>query len=64
MSNWHNWSTNPPQISGVPLLVRLGGFTWLDRIQDVTWIGVVEGLEWAGTGIYREEYWQTTGQWL
>ena len=61
---WHKWIESPPQLSGVPLLVRLGGFTWLDRIQDVAWIGVVEGLEWCATGLYRQQYFEDTGRWV
>jgi hypothetical protein len=63
MNGWRSWRDTPPQISGVPIWVRLGGLAWIDRIADVQWIGVVEGLEWAATGIYREEFWSVTGCW-
>lgn len=65
--NWRDWSINPPQIGDAFVLVstcwcREPGCSSMVLVRDAE--SKNDRLAWVPTGIYRERYWEDTGQWL
>jgi len=63
---WRSWIDSPPQIPWAPVETwnpahDTGGILcrW-DMRPEFN----IANLLWRPTGIYREEFWQTTGRWI
>jgi hypothetical protein len=65
---WRFWDESPPQIPWAPVetwnpAVSHHPFGIISK-RDMHQGFSVGNLLWRPTGIYREEFWQTTGEWL
>lgn len=63
---WRNWVTDPPQIPHVPIEIAHADCknTVVTTLREMSLAAEWSKLQWRPTGIYREEFWQTTGRWL
>lgn len=63
---WRSWIDSPPQIPWAP--VEMWNPAWdtsgVICKQDMRPEFNIANLMWRPTGIYREEFWQTTGRWI
>ncbi len=67
---WRNWMEHPPQIPWAPIHIQ--GAIWHPTITTskalaarIGWIGAIPAsTEWRPTGIYLQEYFEVTGQWV
>ena len=65
---WRSWAEQPPQIPWAPILIRNNYGVRLIRAIDALLSCDSSmrfaNLEYAPTGIYREEFFSVTGQWV
>lgn len=65
-AGWYSWIDGPPQIGSA--FIELWRESWetpsLIRRDGMSPFANVYGLFWRPTGIYREEYYSVTGQWI
>jgi len=69
VSEWKRWSDHPPQLGLAPIFLHFIGWSGHCQISNAKealtaqWVGI-EYMAWAATGIYRQEYFDTTGIWI
>ncbi len=63
--NWRLWADDPPQIPDLPIEMwePFAGPAKVVTLGEVYWPGLGMSTVWRPLGVYREEFWQITGEW-
>jgi hypothetical protein len=66
MSEWKRWDDEPPTLAREPIRIKVGAFSVVDTVFTFPVMNrlMLANLEWAPTGLYREEIFRVTGEWI